>query len=78
MRLDKKWDELRNSGIICCLQLHSDYYYCYEVFWAFGDALKHKLYCTRAHDTAQQALDAAYTRITRTKRWKQYKKEVGQ
>jgi hypothetical protein len=76
LRLDKKWNELRNSGIICCLELTSDYYYCYEVRWAFDSTRKHKFYQTRAFDTAQQALDSAYKRITATKRWKEYKNSV--
>jgi hypothetical protein len=80
INLGHKWEELRNSGIICCLNLYSDHHFCYEVAWCFSEAARyedskpvHELRRTKAHDTAEAAIAAAYKAITSTRYWKAYK-----
>jgi hypothetical protein len=70
LTLDDKWDELRNSGVLCCLHLESDYDYVYEVVWCYARGKKHSFHRTVAFDTAQEALDEAYNKIIQSQRWK--------
>ena len=50
------FDKARNSDKFCCLEIYSDYYYCWEVKWVYANRKEHKEHRTQCHDTLIEAM----------------------
>lgn len=51
-------NKARESHRFCCLELNSDYDYCWEIKWVYASDKKHKEHRTTCHNTLLEvALD---------------------
>lgn len=60
-------NKIRNSNIVCCFSIHSDYYYCWWAEWSYAELNNkndsHKIHRTNNYDELIDCLKEASNTI---------------